>query len=249
MKLRDAMAGGVHAVLHSEQVVARRFADVAADQRTVYAKVKRHTMTSPERVLALCGAVDYVVARGVPGAVVECGVWKGGSSMAVAYTLIAAGRTDRDLYLFDTFEGMTAPSEHDRRAADSAPAGDLLDASTVGDKIRCYSSLEEVRANMLATGYPAKRVTYVRGKVEDTLPDRAPDQIAILRLDTDWYESTRHELEHLYPRLSPGGVLIIDDYGAWEGARKAVDEYFGARAAPILLNRIDDTGRIGVKLG
>ena len=88
---------------------------------------------------------------------------------------------------------------------------------------------------------------FVRGKVEDTLPERAPDQLALLRLDTDWYESTRHELVHLYPLLAPGGVLIIDDYGHWDGSRKAVDEYFDGEADPILLSRIDYTGRIGIK--
>ena len=104
-----------------------------------------------------------------------------------------------------------------------------------------------VRANLASTGYPPERVRFVKGKVEDTLPDAAPPQIAVLRLDTDWYESTRCELEHLFPRLSVGGVLIIDDYGAWEGARRAVDEFVAAGAS-ILLNRIDETGRIGVKL-
>ena len=71
-----------------------------------------------------------------------------------------------------------------------------------------------------------------------------PERIALLRIDTDWYESTRHELVHLYPRLSPGGVLIIDDYGHWQGARKAVDEYF---QAGLFLNHIDYTGRLAIK--
>jgi len=74
-----------------------------------------------------------------------------------------------------------------------------------------------------------------------------PGKIALLRLDTDWYESTAHELKHLYPLLVPGGVIIIDDYGHWEGARKAVDEYITAEKLPLLLNRIDYTGRIGIK--
>ena len=91
------------------------------------------------------------------------------------------------------------------------------------------------------------RVEFVQGRVENTLPAAAPPEIALLRLDTDWYESTRHELEHLYPRLVDGGVLIVDDYGYWQGARQAVDEYFGETGEAILLNRIDDTGRIAVK--
>jgi hypothetical protein len=100
---------------------------------------------------------------------------------------------------------------------------------------------------VLATGYPADKLHFVRGPVEQTLPHNAPAELALLRLDTDWYESTRHELEHLYPRVSDGGVLIIDDYGHWEGARRAVDEYFERQAKPLLLNRIDYTGRVAIK--
>jgi hypothetical protein len=158
------------------------------------------------------------------------------------------GATDRDLYLFDTFEGMSEPGEQDRRARDAAGAAELLAGSGIDAKVWAYSPLEEVRANLASTGYPAERVRFVQGKVEDTIPGHAPDRIALLRLDTDWYESTRHELEHLFPRLSSGGVLLIDDYGAWEGARRAVDEFVGAGKVRILLNRIDETGRIGVKL-
>jgi hypothetical protein len=245
MSLRSLIANGVHATLHSRGVVDRLFNDVDESTRAIFQRAKPYTMTSPERVIALCDAVRYVVRRGVPGAIVECGVWKGGSSMAAALSLIAAGDTERDLYLFDTFEGMSAPTEHDRRADDAASAASLLANSRKSDPVWAYSPVDEVRANMASTGYPGERVHYVQGKVEDTIPAAAPGEIAILRLDTDWYASTRHELEHLYDRLSPSGVLIIDDYGAWEGARKAVDEFFAER--PILLSRIDRTGRIGVK--
>jgi hypothetical protein len=100
---------------------------------------------------------------------------------------------------------------------------------------------------MATTGYPETKVHYVRGKVEDTIPGTMPGEIAILRLDTDWYESTRHELVHLFPLLTRGGVLILDDYGHWQGARAAVDEYFDQYRQPILLNRIDETGRIAIK--
>jgi hypothetical protein len=110
-----------------------------------------------------------------------------------------------------------------------------------------YSPLDEVQANMRRTGLAPERFEFVRGRVEDTIPARLPERIALLRLDTDWYESTRHELIHLFPLLEPGGVLIVDDYGAWEGARRAVDEYFDETGTKILLSRIDETGRIGVK--
>jgi hypothetical protein len=83
--------------------------------------------------------------------------------------------------------------------------------------------------------------------VEKTLPSHAPAQIALLRLDTDWYASTRWELEHLFPRLSRNGVLIIDDYGHFKGARQAVDEHINLHKLPLLLNRIDYSGRIAIK--
>jgi hypothetical protein len=100
---------------------------------------------------------------------------------------------------------------------------------------------------MYETGYDREKISFVKGKVEETIPDNAPQSISLLRLDTDWYESTRHELIHLYPRLSHGGVIIIDDYGHWLGARKAVDEYIEQNNLCLLLNRLDYTGRIGVK--
>ena len=249
MSLRDAIVARVHAVLHSDAVFRRRFPDVDDRVRGIFNKIKPYTMTSPERVIGLCDAVRYVVANGIEGAIVECGVWRGGSSMAAALMLADLGAPDRDLYLFDTFEGMSEPGELDRRAGDAAGAADLLATSTKGDKVWAYSPIDEVRKNLASTGYPLERIKFVQGKVEDTIPGDAPDKIALLRLDTDWYESTRHELEHLFPRLVPGGVLIIDDYGAWEGARRAVDEYVAGGKVKLLLNRIDETGRVGVKLG
>jgi O-methyltransferase len=247
VSLRELIVARAQALLHSDAVIRRRFPDVDGRVIDIFNKAKPYTMTSPERVIALCDAVRYVVAAGVEGAVVECGVWRGGSAMAAALMLCDLGAADRDLYLFDTFEGMSEPGEHDRRARDAAGAAELLAASTKAAKVWAYSSLDEVRANLQSTGYPMERVRFVQGKVEDTIPEHAPDRIAILRLDTDWYVSTRHELEHLFPRLAVGGVLIIDDYGAWEGARRAVDEFVAGHKVPILLNRIDETGRVGVK--
>jgi hypothetical protein len=217
-----------------------RYPDFDDATLTLLRRVMPYTMTSPARIFAVCSAVRYVEANNIPGAFVECGVWKGGSSMAAALTF----RIPRSMYLFDTFEGMSVPTEHDRQASSGQLASAMLREAGEGDSLRCYSPLEEVKRNMAATGYPATQISYIKGKVEDTLPAAAPQHIAVLRLDTDWYESTRHELEHLYPCLSPGGVLIIDDYGYWSGARKAVDEYFHDS---LLLSRIDATGRIALK--
>jgi O-methyltransferase len=204
-------------------------------------------MTSPERLAALCIAVEYVVANSIEGAFVECGVWRGGSSMAAAWTLGLSQTFDMDMYLFDTFEGMSTPSREDVDTSTGRLAEELLSTSDRDEEIWAYAPLEEVKANLERTGYPMDKVHLVRGMVEDTIPRTIPDQISLLRLDTDWYESTRHELTHLYPRLSNNGILIIDDYGAWAGARKAVDEYFALNEIRPFLSRIDSTGRIYVK--
>lgn len=213
-----------------------------------YQKVKPFTMTTPERIASLCNAVNYLVKNNIQGDFVECGVWRGGSTMAAIDTLIKQGDTSREIYLYDTFEGMSEPTEHDKVFTGTA-ADELMNSSDKMDatSVWCYSALEEVQNNVGSLKYPSSKIHYVKGKVEDTIPQTMPGKIALLRLDTDWYESTAHELKHLYPLLVPGGVIIIDDYGHWEGARKAVDEYIADRKLPLLLNRIDYTGRIGIK--
>jgi hypothetical protein len=205
------------------------------------------TRTSPERIFALCEAVTYLVRCAIPGDIVECGVWRGGSMMAVARTLAQAQDRSRHLYLFDTFEGMPPPGAQDV-SYEGRHAGALLEASRKEDaySLWCYSPLDEVKLAFSRIDYPADKLHFVKGLIEETVPQQAPARIALLRLDTDWYESTRHELIHLFPLIVPGGVLIVDDYGHWRGARQAVDEYFTQHRVPILLNRIDYTGRIGV---
>jgi len=223
-------------------------ADFDAKAAEIIRAVRAYTITSPERLFALIQAVRHVTAACVPGDVVECGVWRGGSMMAAALTLLAGADTKRGLYLFDTFEGMSPPGALDVSVDGQAASALLASPRTTDPKSPwCYAGIDEVRAAMRSTGYPLERVHYVQGRVEDTIPANAPARIAVLRLDTDWYESTRHELEHLYPLLSPGGVLIVDDYGHWAGCRKAVDEYLGARGIKLLLHRVDYTGRIAVK--
>lgn len=229
------------------EVLQNQFPDATSEQIEIVASVRDLTMTSPERVLALCNAVEYVLQSGISGDLVECGVWRGGSMAAAAKTLVNNGATDRSLWMYDTYDGMSEPTEQDvdlrgQMAEDLMNEQDRNDSTSVW----CCSPFEQVKTTMAQTGYPDERVKFVEGKVEDTLPVTAPDKIALLRLDTDWYESTRCELEYLFPRLVPGGVLIIDDYGHWEGCRRAVDEYFQQNKICMLLNRIDYTGRIGI---
>ena len=221
-------------------------ADLSSADREIVARVNPFTMTSLERRASLLGAVDHIVKHGIAGDMVECGVWRGGSMMAVALALMARGDTSRHLYLYDTFEGMSEPTEHDKSVSGESAQTQL--ARTDRDHaLWAVAGFEDVQANLASTGYPAERIHYVKGKVEDTIPGTLPQRIALLRLDTDWYESTRHELQHLYPRLQSQGVLIIDDYGHWQGARQAVDEYFANSAQPVFLHRVDYTARLLVK--
>src|SRR5215204_2448267 len=219
--------------------------EIGEENHAIVERAFPYTMTGVLRLDATVRAVRYCVARDVPGAFVECGVWRGGSVLAMLLTLQELGVDDREVYLFDTFEGMTEPTEHDTTDyekpaietwEESKARGERPWAGVFGADVFDENS---VRESVLQSGYPAERVHLVKGPVEETVPGAAPERIALLRLDTDWYGSTRHELIHLYPRLIDAGVLIIDDYGHWQGARRAVDEYFGTEAPPLLLNRID----------
>lgn len=220
------------------------------DKETVdtYKRVKPFTMTTPERIASLVNAVNYLVKNNVQGDFVECGVWRGGSTMAAIDTLLKNSDKSREIYLYDTYEGMSEPTEVDKVFTGTG-ADHLMETTDREDptSVWCYSAIEEVQRNVGTLKYPSEKIHFVKGKVEDTIPQTLPGKIALLRLDTDFYESTAHELKHLYPLLVPGGVIIIDDYGHWEGARKAVDEYIEAQKLPLLLNRIDYTGRIGIK--
>lgn len=207
-------------------------------------RVKQRTMTDHVKLFGLIEATRYVVRAGVDGDIVECGVWRGGSMQAVALTLLQQGVGDRELHLFDTFEGMPPPTEEDRRGETSAQ--EMLEAHDKNHRVWAVAGLDDVREAMREVNYPAEHVHFHQGLVEDTIPGQAPNTIALLRLDTDWYESTRHELEHLYERLTPGGVLILDDYGDWEGAKKATDEFVAALDQPVFLQPLG-SGRLVVK--
>jgi hypothetical protein len=222
--------------------------DFEPEFKPIHEACRPFTMTGPLRMYAMHQAVKYIESAEIPGDIVECGVWRGGSMMAAALALLEASDSGRDLYLFDTFEGMSSPTAADV-SVDGQAASVLLQSprTTAPDSPWCYAGLDDVRAAISSTRYPSARIHFIPGKVEDTLPREMPSPIALLRLDTDWYESTRHELEHLYPLVSPGGVLIVDDYGHWAGCRKAVDEYLSRHNIIVLLNRVDYTGRIALK--
>jgi O-methyltransferase len=219
--------------------------DLPDDEARIVARVAPFTLTSPERIVAVLHAIKYLSHYRIPGDIVECGVWRGGSMMAAALALLALNDTSRQLVLYDTFEGLTPPTEFDVDINDQSARS--LQSSLVGPGTHYAVNLDEVAENLYSTGYPKNRLKFVKGRVEDTIPATGSDQIALLRLDTDWYESTKHELNHLYPLVAGHGIVIIDDYGEWKGARRAVDEYFASRSEPIFLHRIDYTGRMIVR--
>ena len=223
--------------------------DFSPFQKQLVNKVRGYTMTSPERIAVLESAVRHLVGNRFPGAFVECGLAKGGSSMAMAYTLLDMSVSDRDFYLYDTFEGMPEPEVVDRgRYGEAAVLSWRKHRRRSKRDSWIEHDLEEVRANLLMTGYPEARLHFVKGMVEQTLATAAPEgAIALLRLDTDWYSSTRAELDHLFPKLVRGGIMIIDDYFRWTGARKAVDDYVTEHNVPIFWARIDDAAVVGVK--
>lgn len=215
----------------------------------IYNLCKPYTMTTVERMYALYNSVIYILTNNIKGDFVECGVWRGGSSMLVARMLFNRNVRDRKIYLYDTFEGMSEPTANDVDL--SGRDASILLKEYENEKetsVWCLADIDDVKNNMKKTGFFEQNIVYVKGKVEDTIPNQSPDRdIALLRLDTDWYESTKHELNFLFPKLLERGVLIIDDYGHWTGCRKAIDEYFAENNIPILLNRIDYTGRIAIK--
>jgi hypothetical protein len=232
----------VHSATRDQAAVA----DLSPADQAIVSRVAPYTLTSLDRRAGLILAVDYIVQQGIPGDIVECGVWRGGSMMAVALALMARGDTSRHLFLCDTYEGMSEPTAEDRsHTGESAEA--QLARTARGEGVWCEAGLADVQANLSSTGYPRDKIHFIQGKVEDTIPARIPGAIALLRLDTDWYESTRHELVHLYPRLARQGVMVIDDYGHWQGARQAVDEYFAASEVHHFLHRVDYTARLVIK--
>ena len=219
------------------------------DDQRIIDFVRPYTMTSDARIWALLQSVQYIQDHDISGDVVECGVWRGGSMMAAALKLRELKDETRRLWLYDTFTGMTPPTSEDREAATGQAASEMLRVAdpSKGDNVWCLADETDVRANLHSTQYPDEKMVFVRGDVTETLRESIPNSIALLRLDTDWYQSTDAELQHLYRLLVPGGVCVLDDYGHWQGARKAVDDFFNDNPPRPLMLPIDYSGRIFLK--
>jgi len=229
-----------------------RYRDLARDSTflELYDRCKPYSMTTMERLYGVYRAVQYLVEQDIPGDIVECGVWRGGSSMMAALTLRHFGdRQERRIYLYDTYTGMSEPTDEDFKFGEPKAREKWERTRNEEGSDWNLATIDEVRLNMKSTLLDPERLVLVKGKVEDTVPATLPGEIAMLRLDTDFYASTKHELEHLYPLLRTNGVLIVDDYGTWSGSKQAVDEYFAEHGGLPLLNRLDSGGRICVKTG
>ena len=204
------------------------------------------SMTAAVAQWELIQAIRHVEGNRIAGDIVECGVWRGGN-LVIAGLLRQRMGFDRRIWAFDTFAGMTPPSAADFKPAEDLDVAGKFASLNHGDHNDwCLASEEEVLGNF-EQRVGNRDLRTVKGPVEETLkrPENLPERIAILRLDTDFYESTKAEMEILYPRLSKGGVLIVDDYGEWAGARKAVDEYFSGQ--PVWLHYVTHTVRLMVK--
>ncbi len=216
-----------HFVLERNSMILTEFINI----------VKPYTMTSIERISELYNSLEYIRLHNIEGDFVECGVWKGGNILGILEYLNFHNMTDRKVWLYDTFKGMTEPEEIDIDLTNQK-------ASNILQHVLCYSPLNEVKQNLSNSKFPKNNINYVIGDICNTLDieSNLPTKISLLRLDTDWYKSTKKEMEILYPLLIDNGVLIVDDYGHWKGSKTAVDEYFKLKNLIPKISFIDYTG-------
>jgi O-methyltransferase len=224
--------------------------EASAVDEEIYKKVQAFTMSNPDPIYSLITATRYIVENQIKGDFVECGIWRGGCSMAVALTLLELGDTSRKIWLYDTFSGMTEPGIMDVSFGEDGmpalPYWKNKKGSSLGSDW-ANISLNQVKINLNSTSYPSEKIRFIKGDVLETLNGELPENVALLRLDTDWYQSTKKELSSLYPKLSTGGICIVDDYGAWAGSKQAVDEYFTQHHPRPLMHITDWTTRTWVK--
>ena len=232
-------------------------------QKKIIMDSEIYSMTGRIRMSLLIKIIEYLNKQNTEGDIVECGVWRGGN-LICAQSYLNYLNLKKNIIGYDTFEGMTKPSDHDvqivQTKADSEnnlssklkkrPASDWMKTtdkfSNKGNNIWAYSSIDDVKQN-IKQKVPNNNIKLIKGCVEKTLLIKVnlPEKISLLRLDTDFYESTKIELEVLFPKLIKGGFLIIDDYGHWQGARKAVDDYFSEKMP--FIHFIDETCRLIIK--
>ena len=242
--LRDCLGGQEtfdYSVYHDIRAARRAQYDLLAEARSIGRFPERdihrcgfsHTMIGRKRIDSLHACLDIIRAEAVPGDFVECGIWRGGACMFMTGYARIHGLTERLIHVADSFKGLPAPSHAQDRNLD-------LSSSRYPE---LAVSEETVRENFAATGLPLDRVRFLKGWFKDTLPGAPISQIALLRLDGDLYESTMDALDALYPKVAPGGIVIVDDYNGLPMCRQAVIDYFERHDLPApQVTEIDWTG-------
>ena len=228
-----------------------QFPEYTDDELRLIEISKKNTMTSYQKLNFLLRSIEHVYNNKIDGDFVECGVWKGGNIILFKNMINKLNMQNKKIYAFDTFEGMTKPLDIDVDLRfKQEKAADVMDRSPKDyniHNIHSYYPIEKVKKNIIESCKDLENIKFIKGDVLKTLliSDNIPEKISILRLDTDWYESTKIELEILFPKLVNNGILIIDDYGDYKGCKKAVDEYFRYKKFNIF--KIDAGGRMLIK--
>ena len=228
-----------------------QFPEYTDDELRLIEISKKNTMTSYQKLNFLLRSIEHVYNNKIDGDFVECGVWKGGNIILFKNMMNKLNMQNKKIYAFDTYEGMTKPSDIDVDLRfKQEKAKDVMDISPKDyniHNIHSYYPIEKVKKNIIDNCKDLENIKFIKGDVLKTLliSDNIPEKISILRLDTDWYESTKIELEILFPKLVNNGILIIDDYGDYKGCKKAVDEYFRDKKFNIF--KIDEGGRMLIK--
>lgn len=239
--------------LNQEPNLKKLIPEITDEEINLIHEFGQHSMTPLLRRWAVIQSLHYINKKEIIGDIVECGIWRGGS-------LFLARRVQdkyysgvkRNFYGFDTFEGMSKPSIHDynnKGVSAISIYNKLKDTRERGEASNfARASLEDVTSSAKLFFNDINCMKFIKGKVENSLLESSnlPEKISLLRLDTDWYESTLIELEILYPKLAKGGILILDDYGDWLGSKKAVDEYFAGRN--VFKSRVDNACRLYMKI-
>lgn len=222
-----------------------------------FPKVQHFSMLSYLKLATLYEQVIYLDAQAISGALVECGVWKGGSVGMMALANLRFGKERRKIHLFDAFDdicepdpkvdGIQAMEDIEQLLGEPAPtySGQLTPIKGIYDSRGGHGTIAECRSLLVyQIGYDESAIAFHKGWFQNTLPEQVEqiDQIAMLRLDADWYESTKVCLEYLYDKVVPGGFVIIDDYGRYDGCKKAVDEFLEKRNIKTFLHFADYQG-------
>lgn len=208
----------------------QKIVELTDEDKNYIKLVSKFSMTTEIRIYSLIQSLKYIKYKNIKGDFVECGVWKGGNIILFKKFLEKHFKQeDRQIYAYDTYEGMNKPSDFDYNLQNRKKAKKLLlDDKNKTTNIWGIYGLDQVKTNLINNTDNLDNINFIKGEVEKTLnlEKNLPSKISILRLDTDWYESTKKELEVLYDRVTSGGIIIIDDYGHWGGSKKAVDEFF-----------------------